>query len=328
MEEHHTDAAGTTLKTYTYGHDLLAVERVDSNALSETRYYLYDGGGSVRALADETGAITDRYIYDAFGVLIAHLGTSDNAYLYRGEQWDADLGLYYLRARFMNPDSGRFWNQDTYEGSNTDPASLHKYLYAHADPVNGIDPSGHFTLSQTMSTLGVLGKLYSLAVMSVKVVQVAVDGLVLRNIYQPLMNALRMGVEDPLNILKPLERLLFEKHLIKIEEKALIFGMKAILKSAVIIKPIVAASVVGITTLAVDGFQWQHLIPALGTYLQIQDFVSYAHVLRQDLNMLGAEVSAPPSSGPIALVSYAVGTSRIITNTYEELARVRGGRSL
>ncbi len=47
------------------------------------------------------------------------------------------------QARYLNPSTGRFWTMDTYEGNNSDPLSLHKYLYAHADPINGIDPSGH-----------------------------------------------------------------------------------------------------------------------------------------------------------------------------------------
>ena len=45
----------------------------------------------------------------------------------------------------MNPLTGRFWTADTYEGGNSDPVSLHKYLYANADPVNGMDPSGNMT---------------------------------------------------------------------------------------------------------------------------------------------------------------------------------------
>jgi RHS repeat-associated protein len=150
LEEQKSDASSTTLKTYTYGHDLLSMDRSGTGILpvgsAETRYVLYDGGGSVRALADESGAITDRYTYDAFGVILARQGTSDNAYLYRGEQYDFDLGLQYLRARFYNPDTGRFWNQDTYEGSNADPASLHKYNYANANPVRFIDPSGHMSM--------------------------------------------------------------------------------------------------------------------------------------------------------------------------------------
>jgi RHS repeat-associated protein len=127
------------------------------------RYFVYDGGGSVRALADESGVIADRYTYDAFCVLLAHQGTSDNAYLYRGERYDSDLGLYYLRARFMNPDRGRFWNADTYEGSNSDPASLHKYNYGSANPVMFIDPSGHMSFTQLMSAIGVSSLLDNMA---------------------------------------------------------------------------------------------------------------------------------------------------------------------
>ncbi len=117
-----------------------------------THYYVYDGGGSVRELTDETGAITDTYVYDAFGVAVVSTGVTENAYLYRGEQWDVELGLYFLRARFMNPESGRFWSMDSYEGGATDPMSLHKYVYANSDPVNGSDPSGYWTLFEISLT--------------------------------------------------------------------------------------------------------------------------------------------------------------------------------
>ena len=99
--------------------------------------------GSVRFLTDSSGTITDTWNFDAFGVLLSRTGTTANNYLYRGEQFDPDLGMYSLRARFYNQSTGRFWNQDSYEGSTSDPASLHKYLYANADPVSNWDSSGH-----------------------------------------------------------------------------------------------------------------------------------------------------------------------------------------
>jgi RHS repeat-associated protein len=68
---------------------------------------------SVRALINASGTVTDTYTYDAFGILIEQWsddGTATpNSYLYCGEQWDADLGMYCLRARYLNPNSGRFW---------------------------------------------------------------------------------------------------------------------------------------------------------------------------------------------------------------------------
>jgi RHS repeat-associated protein len=62
--------------------------------------------------------------------------------LRRGEQFDSDLGLYYLRARYYNPQTGRFLSRDPEDGNPNDPASLHKYLYAGGDPVNAMDPTG------------------------------------------------------------------------------------------------------------------------------------------------------------------------------------------
>ena len=63
---------------------------------------------------------------------------------YRGEQYDSDLGLYFLRARYYNPNTGRFMSRDPEDGIPTDPRSLHKYLYAGGDPVNAMDPTGRF----------------------------------------------------------------------------------------------------------------------------------------------------------------------------------------
>ena len=60
---------------------------------------------------------------------------------YRGEQYDSDLGLYYLRARYYNPVTGRFLNVDPFAGQGQ-----RRYQYAAADPVNGMDPSGNFVI--------------------------------------------------------------------------------------------------------------------------------------------------------------------------------------
>ena len=69
-------------------------------------------------------------------------GSTPNNYLYRGEQYDSDLGLYYLRARYYNPITGRFMSRDPENGKPFNPKTLHKYLYANGDPVNRLDRSG------------------------------------------------------------------------------------------------------------------------------------------------------------------------------------------
>jgi RHS repeat-associated protein len=89
------------------------------------------------------------YDYDAFGNKIGSTGTTPNNYLYRGEQYDSDLGLYYLRARYYNPATGRFMSRDPEDGKPINPKTLHKYLYAGGDPVNAMDPTGREAVLET-----------------------------------------------------------------------------------------------------------------------------------------------------------------------------------
>lgn len=138
---------GTVIRTYTYGHDLLVQDQHEGTSWTAT-WFGYDGHGSVRLLTDALGQVTDRYDYDAFGVLLSNTGTTFNRYRYCGEQFESALGLYYLRARHMNAASGRFWTKDRYAGDSADPLSLHKYIYTNGDPVNGMDPSGYLTISE------------------------------------------------------------------------------------------------------------------------------------------------------------------------------------
>ena len=152
-----------TRKFYTYGLDLIS-QRVESGA---TNYFGYDGHGSVRFLTGSGTNVTDTYTFDAYGTLIARTGTTPNHYLYAGEQFDEDLVQYYLRARYMNPETGRFLTFDSHEGNNEDPLSLHKYLYAHGNAVSGVDPTGNFTLTEKQITGLTIASLFALSAYAV-----------------------------------------------------------------------------------------------------------------------------------------------------------------
>jgi RHS repeat-associated protein len=134
-------ANGSVQRTYTYGLNRINVNQL-VNGTWQSSFYGYDGGGHVRLLTDASGTVTDTYDYDAFGNLVNNTGSTPNHYLYRGEQFDPDLGLYYLRARYYNPVTGRFLSRDPESGDPTDPSTLHKYLYARHSPVNWSDPTG------------------------------------------------------------------------------------------------------------------------------------------------------------------------------------------
>jgi RHS repeat-associated protein len=143
---------GAAVRTYTYGLQRISESQMVSGTWT-TSFYGYDGAGSVRQLTNVLGAVTDEYEYDAFGNSFTKTGTTPNNYLYRGEQFDSDLGLYYLRARYYNPQTGRFLSRDPEDGNPTDPASLHKYLYANGDPINGIDPMGRETMLEYLRSI-------------------------------------------------------------------------------------------------------------------------------------------------------------------------------
>jgi RHS repeat-associated protein len=132
----------TVTRTYTFGLQRISENQIIDSAWTPS-FYGYDGFGTVRQLTNSAGTVTDSYEYDAFGNEITSTGTTPNNYLYRGEQYDPDLGLYYLRARYMNPLTGRFMSRDPEDGHIGIPATLHKYLYSGGDPVNRIDPTGH-----------------------------------------------------------------------------------------------------------------------------------------------------------------------------------------
>ena len=144
------DENGSLTTYYTRGEELISQERNGAKS-----YYLYDGHDSVRVLTDENGAATDFYTYDAFGNLIEQIGDTENSYLYRGEQFDSFTGLYYLRARYMNPTTGTFITMDEYAGSVFEPVSLHKYLYANTNPVMFSNPSGHFSLGDISTSFAI-----------------------------------------------------------------------------------------------------------------------------------------------------------------------------
>ena len=174
------DSAGNLLAYYTRGSELISLHRTGGNgtdgagtgtgtgstSTAETRYYQYDPNGSVRLLTDGTGAITDTYTYNAFGNLLAQTGTTVNSYLYNGQQYDANTGFYYLRARYMNPSTGTFISMDPAQGSIFDPVSLHKYLYANANPIMNCDPSGRETKEMTMAAVAIVGILASAFIIS------------------------------------------------------------------------------------------------------------------------------------------------------------------
>jgi RHS repeat-associated protein len=122
---------------YLYGLDMIA----EQLAGAERYYYVHDGLGSVRQLVDSAGQIEARYAYDHFGVPLAGDGVP-NPWQFTGEAWDAEVELLYLRARYYQPETGRFITEDPWAGDVWRPGTLNTYVYVGNNPVNYTDPSG------------------------------------------------------------------------------------------------------------------------------------------------------------------------------------------
>ena len=140
-----TDTNGNQNSQNLIGTDgnVLATERFQQNA---TQYYLYnkDIQGSTSSLVKEDGSADATYQYTDFGeTTIQGDDQAKNEVSYTGGIYDQSTGLYYLNARYYNPEDGRFMTEDSYRGEIMNPETGHLYVYCANNPVNYVDPSGH-----------------------------------------------------------------------------------------------------------------------------------------------------------------------------------------
>jgi RHS repeat-associated protein len=116
---------------YLYGYGRLGEYSGDGWA-----YYTTDALGSVRQIVDESGEVVFYQSYEPYGEVRVSAGQGGSMFGFSGEQTDA-TGLQYLRARYYNTAIGRFLSRD--------PSGVESnlYVYASANPINLVDPTGN-----------------------------------------------------------------------------------------------------------------------------------------------------------------------------------------
>ena len=148
-------AAGKLKAKYTYGLDRLTTSNAAASGVRGQAIwasYIMGGDGSVSSLMAGSSILVS-YSYSPFGETVATAmlksgkaaayRIEESFYGYNKESFDPLTGLQYLRARYYDPQMGRFHVADTYLGMLSDPLSQNLYSYCKNDPISYIDPSGH-----------------------------------------------------------------------------------------------------------------------------------------------------------------------------------------
>ena len=100
------------------------------------QYYIYNAHGDVTGLTNSGFVLVKSYAYDAYGNEQNPDANDTNPFRYCGEYYDAETGLYYLRNRYYDPQTGRFITEDPIrDGTNW-------YTYGNNNPILYIDPTG------------------------------------------------------------------------------------------------------------------------------------------------------------------------------------------
>jgi RHS repeat-associated protein len=133
------DGDGLLKTRYLYGpgiDELFA--RIGSG--EDPQWYLVDRLGSVRQIADASGAVLDEITYDSFGGILSETNPAQgDRFKFTGREFSPELGIYYYRARWYDPSSGRFISQDPIGFSAGDP---NLYRYVGNAPGDATDPEG------------------------------------------------------------------------------------------------------------------------------------------------------------------------------------------
>jgi RHS repeat-associated protein len=131
--------SGSLSMRYLYGP---AVDQIlaRTDASATTAWYLTDMLGSVTDLISSSGTVIDNVVYGSFGNIASESApSSGDRFKFTAREYDTTTGLYYYRARYYDPATGRFVSQDptAFEAGDTN-----LYRYVENSSTYMIDPSG------------------------------------------------------------------------------------------------------------------------------------------------------------------------------------------
>ena len=143
-----TDGSGTVLREYTYypGTDAPYSLRVWSGGTATKYYYTMEAPGHVSGLVNTSRAVVNQYAYTPWGQPESTTEAVSQPLRWMARELDPTTGLYYVRARWYDPDLARFNSEDPIGLKG----GINQYSYAFNAPTNFRDPSGLCTLWETV----------------------------------------------------------------------------------------------------------------------------------------------------------------------------------
>ena len=104
----------------------------------------------MRLVTDASGNLVEATNYAAYGERTNTGFQTQKSYI--GERFDAETGLLYLNARYMDPSLGRFISPDDWDPTKQG-VGTNRYAYAANDPVNKSDPNGHLAVGTVANSM-------------------------------------------------------------------------------------------------------------------------------------------------------------------------------
>jgi RHS repeat-associated protein len=138
------DGQGNQTSRYLHGTQIDQILAQEANG--EVLWALTDNQGTVRDVVNSDGVVVNHLTYDSFGKVTGETNPAvDFRFGYTGRELDSETGLYYYRARYYNPTTGRFLSEDPISFGGGD-ANL--YRYVENSPTNFTDPLGQKTVRE------------------------------------------------------------------------------------------------------------------------------------------------------------------------------------
>jgi RHS repeat-associated protein len=118
----------------------------------QVKYYLEDASDSMAALVNAAQQKIADYRYDAFGNLLTGsaipTGPAGGDFGFHAAWREEATGLYHMRARMYDAETGRFLTPDPAEPNPQVPETYEPYSFANNNPHLYSDPTGLFSITE------------------------------------------------------------------------------------------------------------------------------------------------------------------------------------